>query len=255
MMHPEELLAGYEDGSLSDEDRAAVEAHLAACEACRREVEMARRAVTALAALGEEPVPLGLMNRVTSEIGRRTRRPAPRQARFRWVAGLAAAAAIVALLAVRPPHMLGGGGGAGSAAMSAASPELGRGPTAESAEAVGLEVQRVDYDIPRLEALAADVATRVKSGQTAIPAPSSPAPRDATLAALDCLGHALPEGPSPAANDRLVRLIEARFQGTPAYLEVSVEGPGSGRPPDQVVIWVVAQEDCSILSFSSKRIP
>jgi predicted anti-sigma-YlaC factor YlaD len=251
MNHPEELLAGYVDGALTDEEQAAVDAHLATCETCREELELAGHAVTALASLEEEPMPFGVMNPVTTEIGRRTRsRRTPWQTRLQWAAGLAAAAAVVALVAIELPHMLGGAG-AGSAAMSAASTaDLGRGPNAEFEAAAGLEVQSVDYDVARLEALATEVATQVKSGATTVGGSQSSAPPDTVQTALDCLLRAS----SFTENDRLVRLIEAKFQGTAAYLGVFLESPKAGQPPDQVVIWVVAKKDCSILSFSSKRI-
>jgi anti-sigma factor RsiW len=46
--HPDELLAGYVDGTASPQDLAAAEAHLATCEECRAEVALARRARAAL---------------------------------------------------------------------------------------------------------------------------------------------------------------------------------------------------------------
>jgi hypothetical protein len=33
-----------------------------------------------------------------------------------------------------------------------------------------------------------------------------------------------------------------------------MESPAAGQPADRIVIWVVARSDCSILSFSSKRL-
>ena len=44
MTHPEELLAGYVDGTLSAKDRAAVDAHIAECPRCRRETTLAASA-------------------------------------------------------------------------------------------------------------------------------------------------------------------------------------------------------------------
>ncbi|HXF58014.1 MAG TPA: zf-HC2 domain-containing protein, partial [Actinomycetota bacterium] len=60
--HPEELLAGFVDGTASADERALVERHLAACERCRLEVELAARARAALAALPELEPP-GLADR------------------------------------------------------------------------------------------------------------------------------------------------------------------------------------------------
>ena len=58
MTHPEELLAEYVDGSLQQDERTAVDAHIAACERCRDEVASARRARTALSALPEADLPI-----------------------------------------------------------------------------------------------------------------------------------------------------------------------------------------------------
>jgi hypothetical protein len=43
---------------------------------------------------------------------------------------------------------------------------------------------------------------------------------------------------------QLVRLIEAEFEGTPAYLAVFLQGPGAGQPPDHAVVWVTSKDDC-----------
>ena len=48
MTHPEELLAGYVDGTLSAQERAAVEAHVAGCARCSREIALASSARSAL---------------------------------------------------------------------------------------------------------------------------------------------------------------------------------------------------------------
>ena len=49
--HPEDLLAPYVDGSLGTDERAVVEAHLAGCDRCRDEVDLARPARAVLASL------------------------------------------------------------------------------------------------------------------------------------------------------------------------------------------------------------
>ena len=97
MTHPEELLAGYVDGTLSSEDRAVVDAHLSTCERCRREVAQARVAVAALGGLPEAHAPSGLGARAMAELGSDGGIPkttsAPRWQR--WAAPAAAAAAII----------------------------------------------------------------------------------------------------------------------------------------------------------------
>ena len=55
--HPEELLAGYVDGSAAPDERRAVEAHLATCGRCREEVDLAMSSHAALASLPELAAP------------------------------------------------------------------------------------------------------------------------------------------------------------------------------------------------------
>jgi len=50
-----------------------------------------------------------------------------------------------------------------------------------------------------------------------------------------------------------VEVIEAKWEGRPAYLGVFLEVPVPGQPPDKVIVWAVAKSDCSFLSYSSQR--
>ena len=59
MTHPEELLAGYVDGTLSAKERDAVESHVAECARCSREIALATSARSALRSLPEVPAPPG----------------------------------------------------------------------------------------------------------------------------------------------------------------------------------------------------
>ncbi|MGH2528799.1 MAG: anti-sigma factor family protein [Actinomycetota bacterium] len=251
MTHPEELLAGYVDGALTEEERAEVDAHLATCWACREEMELSTLAVAALAELPEQPVPLGVMNPVAAEIRRRGAGAAatPWWGRFQWAAGLAAAAALVAVIAVVLPRL---GEEEKSAALRAeaggATPtESVPGADAALARGVFLEIQPdADYSAEDLEALANEAAQR--TGLSAVAPGAATVAHAEANAAKACLVEpgGLTEG------DRLVRLIRARFDGKPAYLGVYLESPGADRPSNRVVIWVVATKDCRILSFSSK---
>lgn len=251
MTHPEELLAGYVDGALTEEERAEVDAHLATCRTCREEAELSTLAVAALAELPEQPVPLGVMNPVAAEIRRRSAGTArgPWWGRLQWAAGLAAAAAVVAVVAVALPRL---GEREESAALRAeaggATPtESAPGADAALARGVFLEIQPdADYGADDLEAVANEAARQTDFQATA-PGAATGADGEAN-AAKACLVEpgGLTEG------DRLVRLIQARFDGKPAYLGVYLESPGADRPPNRVVIWVVATKDCRILSFSSK---
>jgi len=251
MTHPEELLAGYVDGALTEEERAEVDAHLASCQVCREEMELSTQAVAALAELPEQPVPLGVMNPVAAEIRRRTAgaAPAPWWGRLQWAAGLAAAAALVAVVAVALPRLGEQEEGASlrAEAGGATPTESAPGADAALAGAVFLEIQpETDYRAEDLEALANDAARQADFG---VSAPSAATVADAKAeAAKACLAE--PGGLTES--DRLVRLIRARFDGKPAYLGVYLESPGADQPPNRVVIWVVAANDCRILSFSSK---
>jgi Putative zinc-finger len=61
MNHPEDLMAAFVDGTATLQERAAVEAHVTFCSACRREIELARSARAALQGLPDlEPPPLDL---------------------------------------------------------------------------------------------------------------------------------------------------------------------------------------------------
>jgi hypothetical protein len=52
----------------------------------------------------------------------------------------------------------------------------------------------------------------------------------------------------------LVRLIEGRFKGEPAFIAVYLEGPGAEEPADTVAVYAASAEDCELRSFASARI-
>jgi len=254
MTHPEEQLSGYVDGTLETDERAEVDAHLATCPTCREEIELSTRAVTMLRELPEVPVPFGTTRPVMAEAGKeRTSRGRRSWGRGnQWAAGLAAAAVLVAVVAVALPRVgemapveSAAGGGA------QATPKAASGMEEATSGAVPLEVQpNADYDATKLERLADSSAQRAAS-QTTLAAPSA---ADASAAqaegATACL--AIPGGLT--GRDRLVRLIQATFQGEPSYIGVYHEQPGADQPADRIVIWVVARQDCSTLSYSFKRL-
>lgn len=258
MTHPEDLLAGYVNGTLEDTERAVVDAHLQACGTCREEVELGREAVTALASLEEVPVPFGVTGPVLAEAGKRfERRRAATWGRLQWVAGAAAAAALVLVVALNLD--LGTSrdeAGSGTVAADAAATGATGGAAAEAATIVGLERQPdVSYDDAGVRSLATEAASKRSTGVVAPEAGgedgglqfADPGP------ALECLRTA--EAPVNAtATDQLVRLIEAKYQGTPAYFAVFLEGPGAGQPPDKVVVWVVSKGTCQIVSGQQQRL-
>jgi putative zinc finger protein len=256
MTHPEELLSGYVDGTLSNEERAVVEAHLATCETCREEVELAGEALMALESLEEQPVPFGVTGPVMAEAGRRFERRGAVWQRIQWGAGLAAAAALVLVVALNLP------GDSGDRATEPAdgTAEAGAGAPAASLAAderlPKLERQRaVSYDDAGILSLAqgATRSNATESSPTADAAAGGAdlefAAQDERGAAIDCLHTSGAPLDDPLA--RLERLIEAQYRGTPAYFAVFLESPGGGQPPDSAIVWVVASRDCRILTLAS----
>jgi Putative zinc-finger len=253
MTHPEEQLSGYVDGTLGTDERAEVDAHLATCATCREEIDLSTRAVTMLRELPEMPVPFGTTRPVMAEAGKeRTSRTRPSWGgRTQWAAGLAAAAVLVAVVAVALPRVgevaqmdSAAGGGA------QATPKAAPGMEAATSGAVPLELQpNADYDATKLERLADSSAQR--GSQTTLAGPSA---ADASAAKAEGATACLASPGGLTGRDRLVRLIQATFQGQPAYIGVYREQPGTGQPADRIVIWVVARQDCSTLSYSFKRL-
>ena len=265
MSHPEDL-AEYVDGTLAERERAVVDTHLDGCARCSAEIRQAEAAKTALSELEDVPVPFGVTGPVLAEAGRRfERRRGVARDRFQWAAGLAAAAALIVVVALNV-----GGGDAQNAATPAATSASGGTGAAGGAEAAapgaihfaGIERQpNVNYDDPGIKAVAleaADAVVAAEQAQAAEPTSAPPAAfatsaqdsKERTTLAKDCVQQSGIQGPQ----DVLIRLIEAEFEGTPAYIAVFSEGPGAGQPPDHIVVFVVAKDDCRILSTASQRI-
>jgi len=258
--HPEDLLADYVDGTLAERERAVVDTHLDGCARCSAEIRQAEAAKTALSAIEDVPVPFGVTGPVLAEAGRRfERRRGVVWERFQWAAGLAAAAALILVVALNL-----GGGEARNAATPAATGATGgsaAGGAKETAPGAihfaGIERQpNVDYDDTGIQAVAVEAAGAVEAAEAAPAPPAAFAStvqdsKERTTLAKDCVRQSGIQGPQ----DVLIRLIEAEFEGTPAYIAVFSEGPGAGQPPDHIVVFVVAKDDCRILTTASQRIP
>jgi anti-sigma factor RsiW len=224
--HPDELLAGFVDGSATAPERRTVEAHLAGCPRCRHEIELATAARAALAALPELDAP-GLAGGGIDGLRRADLQPvpagapagpAPPRRRIAW-AQLAAAAILVALVGglVAIPLLLSGGGGSKQTTAPNAAPA----PTA-AASLPPLIDRGANYTQASLEALAGQLATAQKSGERAA-AGAAPQPvygratatdASAVQAALTCIGR----GGGPTSGAVPVYLEQAQVSGTPAYI-------------------------------------
>jgi predicted anti-sigma-YlaC factor YlaD len=257
MTHPEELLAGHVDGTLPAVERAAVDSHLAECARCRQEVALAASARSALGSLAEVPAPSGVAARALQEAGAvQPHGQAGGIPRWYRIAGVAAAAAAALLvIAVTIPHIGKSTGSTSDARGASAKVTTGAAaPNPMAAAAPVIEIQHTNYDNASLSALSGSFAGTGAAFSTSTPgATESTAVNTGTPAqttkALACIAKS-----APSQTGQPTRLISARFQGTPAYLEVFLEGPGANQPPDSVVVWVFAAKDCAILSFSHARL-
>ncbi len=255
MSHPDALLAEYVDGALAEGERAVVERHLDACERCREEVALARVAREALASVADAPAPGNLGNAAIAEARRRAAgtpavaAPSGKPGWYRWAGAAAGIAAALLLLTLVLPHIgtePAREAAGGTAAQSAAVPP-----------ATTVEAQNVDYDLAGVEAL----ATSYRGGADATFGPNeqgthAPEATGVTTAqripfadAVACLGRAFtPTTGSQGLPGQLVRVIQARFRGTPAILGVYLIGPGAGQPTDIVRVLVASSRGCTILT-------
>ena len=254
MTHPEELLAGYVDGTLSAKDRAAVEAHLAACSRCSREVELARGARTALRSLTEVPAPQGVATKALEEAT--GARPAvggtPRWYRFGGVAAAVAAGLLVFTLVL--PH-IGNGAGARVRSLARQGPGGGRGRSRGSSAGGGerdrdptRELRRRLVD--RLDLVVSEPEPG-RSGAGAAAAPVAPAfgTQAQTGKALACLVKSAPDqgGRAPNAHPGAVQGHARLPRGVPRR-----PGRGSaGRHRDRVGL---RHEGLQDPSFSSGQL-
>jgi anti-sigma factor RsiW len=256
MTHPEELLAGYVDGTLSAKEQAAVDTHVAECPRCSREVMLAAGARSALGSLVEVPAPPGIASKALEEAGAVRRSAGGGTPRWYRVGGIvAAAAAGLLVLTLVLPH-IGQSEDSGSVASQGKEGSSARDAGSQAAALAAppvIEIRHVNYDNASLTGLTASYQSDTSGGGAAsgvqAPVASEFGSQAQTDKALACVVKSAPDQPG-----ELQSLIRARFQGTPAYLAVFLEGPGAGQPADAVTVWVFATTDCRILSFSSAQL-
>ena len=274
MKHPgPALLVDYVDGTIGDDMRAKVDAHLAGCATCRDDVRAARAGKASAGALGEPAMPAGLADAAIAEASRVTgeRHPEveamPEGARRRpnaprW-AGLATAAAVVIAIVLLAPKLGQPSSNSSEvAAPAAASPAPPMGAPAEDFHRANkVDVQHADYTDQELAALAQQAQHALENGAAAgqsvngdaalgfDPAQPTSLSTERFGPATQCLQSAFgdPQG-------RLVRLIYAKFNGQPAYFGVYLVSEGTGLPSNELRIDVASAGTCQILVQSSARL-
>jgi hypothetical protein len=253
MTHPEELLAGYVDGTLSPKERRAVDSHVADCSRCSREISLAAGARSALRSLMEVPAPPGIATRALEEAGGARRSAASGTPRWYRIGGAAAAvAAGLLVLTLVLPNIGQSESPGGEAARVKDQGAAGDARESTSTLLAAIEIQQVNYDDASLTALISWYQSDASSGgalSAAAPTSQDFGTQAQTDRALACVAQSAPD-----PSGELQNLIRARFQGTPAYLAVFLEGPGAGQPADTATAWVFATKDCRILSFSSAQL-
>jgi hypothetical protein len=253
MTHPEDLLADYVDGALTPPDRRDVDAHLASCDRCRREVTLARDARAALSNLAPAPTPARLADRALDEARRSAARSGP-STWYRWATGAAAAAAVLLLVGLVVPRL--GDSAPENASAPAADAAASGAARAAGAPRRGVEISDVDYSTTDVQQLALGARALIEDAGASTSAVPEAAPDlshsflshsfRAARAARDCLRTAYP--PEEGAP---FRLIDARFEDTPAYIGLFRDGSGAEKPAGSVLVVVAAKRDCRVLSTTT----
>jgi anti-sigma factor RsiW len=270
--HPEELLAGYTEGSLGADERARVEAHLATCDACQEEVDLAAEGLTTLSSLPELEPPRGIPFRVR-------RRAAGTPSRAWRFAGAAAAAAVligggVFVFTNLDPAPLEGEGSAQQGAEPESAPRTG------SAEGGGAGEQEAGVEAADAQLTAAPVLPiYVESRRNYESDDLAPLARglrddanDAVRSGLAPTARSFFEDFDPSAYTpdvrRAVRCVladvppqqlivpyrieAASFEAAPAYVATFLQGPTPDDPYDRLVMWVAHRETCGLMSLASQ---
>jgi Putative zinc-finger len=245
MTHPDELLAEYEDGALAVGERAVLEGHLARCARCRDQVELARAARAALVGVPDAVAPSAIGDRAIGAA--RSPRKAP--AWYRWGGVAAGVAAAIVVGALVLPKVGTGEDREAAGALPAAAPSTS-GSLVQPATSI--ESQDAEYDAKGVEQLAGTYAGKgfglATTDRAAAPAQETTGKAPAFEAASTCLDRA-----ASGAEGELIRLIQARYEGTSAYFGVYLTGPAAGRPANGVRVLVVPINACSHILTSTWR--
>jgi hypothetical protein len=277
MNHPDASLLDYVDGTLAPAERAKIDAHLAGCLRCSEQVRAMAAAGAAIDALESADPPAGLANAALAEAERMAAERAPevrpigagggkrtRTATPRWLAVAGAVAAVALVVAVAPK--LGQSGGSSSFQAAGAASDANR-----YAQATAVEVQDADYGDPDVQRAAlayaaadANAAADATGGPAAASSEGSTSTSDGTFDDAATTRKLAPQLLAPATNcldaafdhpeGTLNRVIQARYNGTRAYLGLYLIGPGAGLPPDAVRVLIASVKHCTILSSTQAQI-
>jgi Putative zinc-finger len=198
--------------------------------------------------------------------GSRGRRPGPSRAvtwtRLTAVAGVAAAIGVLAVTlgtddrSAQPAAVV--------MPMEAAS--ASGTPLRSLARAGGVEVRDTDYDETEIRSLAVGFAAAKMGSPVAAPPPASATAEGALAAGSDSALSETQDGQASFAPDlaatakrclwsafknslagRPIRIIRARFGGTPAFIGLYASGATRTEPPDRVNVYVAAAAGCTLL--------
>lgn len=231
--HPEELLAGFVDGSLAAGDRARVERHVAGCARCAAEISLAGEARSALRALPQLDAP-GLTVEDLHVVTPITKAPRLTRAhRIAWGAGIAAAAALVVVFAVSSLHP------------SPTRSGTAVGPVAGKATGPGGALLVVNHGTNYDQQSISSLASQLVSGQGRLAAPQAPEFGTADQAAPSAMVPCLQQGAGLDASASPTYLEIATYQGAPVFVGAFVTQPpaGSGSTSHLLVV-VVTQQGC-----------
>lgn len=276
--HPEELLAGYVEGTLGADEHARVVAHLRACDRCREELDLAATARGALASLPELDAPRGIPLGV-----RRGAKRAPSRA-WRLVATAAAAVVLAGgtILVFSQIDMRndgqaaseGAGQGPAPAAEAPAGDQGGAGSAADEETAatgggkaasvlaappvlpIYVESDRnyLPEDLaPLARRLRDDANQAVKAGlaETATAFFEEFDPDEFIPDVRQAVRCVLADVP-PQQLIVPFRIEAATFEGAPAYVATFLQGPAPDVAYDRIVMWVVHRETCGLMSLASQ---
>lgn len=243
--HPSpELLADFGSGTLTEGERGSVRAHLATCAQCAGEVADASAGRAALAGLKDVAAPAGVAERALAEAAGESSDQPSGPDWYRWGGIVAVVAAFAIVLTLVLPRI--GGGGSGDRAATSAN----AGGTTKQAPVL-IEISPTNFHSASLTKLADHVTANAVNAPVAAEVTGAATPAavagtaQQTATASACVQQAFRQ-----VDGNLVRLIQARFEGTKAYVALYAESPGAGQPADAITIRVASAADCTPLSIA-----